>query len=551
MLEIVSQAKAVGFDLLIVLSGLGLFLFGINSVGEELKNIAGNRMKRIIDKYTTNPIKGIFVGVLVTALMQSSSATTALVISLVRSGLMTLGQAIGIFMGSNIGTTVTAILIGFNISKVAPYAIVIGAFMELFAKKQKTRNYAKIFIAFGTLFFGLELMGSGLKVLADMPVFAEFATTLSTNTFYALIFGIAMTMLIQSSSATIGILQTLYSQNVILLPAAIPIMFGANIGTTITAILSSLGGSKESKKTAVSHVSFNLFGTILFLLILPYFTTFVKMGSAYLGLNKLMEIAFAHFVFNISTTILLFPFIKYIEKFVNLIIKGTDETEYEVETVFEETIIQESPVMALGIALSGTLEMATNCQEIFKHTRCYIESGSQECYDTAQKHENVVNELNRKLSSYLVEISGHTLNEDNTVYLNFLIYSIKDLERIGDHLLNIDNHFRAIFEQNEKISEQGMDELTSLMNIIEKLLDDLHVVIESPNLYNVDLIYKMEDNINRIEKNARKAFIERLKEKIVMGDLVMALYVDILSDFERIGDYGFNIASRLKETVLT
>ena len=183
MLDIVSQARAVGFDILVVVSGLGLFLFGINSVGEELKNIAGNRMKRIIDKYTTNPLKGIFVGVVVTALMQSSSATTALVISLVRSGLMSLGQAIGIFMGSNIGTTVTAILIGFNISAIAPYAILVGAFVELFAKNQRARNISRLLIAFGALFFGLELMGGGLKVLADMPIFAEFATSLSSNTF--------------------------------------------------------------------------------------------------------------------------------------------------------------------------------------------------------------------------------------------------------------------------------------------------------------------------------------------------------------------------------
>lgn len=551
MLDIVSQARAVGFDFLVVVSGLGLFLFGINSVGEELKNIAGNRMKTIIDRYTTNPLKGIFVGIVVTALMQSSSATTALVISLVRSGLMSLGQAIGIFMGSNIGTTVTAILIGFNISKIAPYAILIGAFMELFAKNQKTRNVARLLIAFGALFFGLELMGNGLKVLADMPIFSIFAETLSTNTLYSLLLGIFMTMLIQSSSATIGILQTLYGQNVLTLGASIPILFGANIGTTITAILSSLGGSKEAKKTAVAHVSFNIFGTILFLAILPLFTSFVETASIFLGLNKLMQIAFAHFVFNISTTLLLFPFIKYMVKFVNLIIKGTDEQQYEVETVFEKTIIQESPVMALGIALNGTLEMAKNCQHIFDNTRCYIETASTTCYDNAQSHEDLVNELNRRLSNYLVEISGHTLNEDNTVYLNFLIYTTKDLERIGDHLLNINNHFKAIFEQNESISEQGVDELNTLMNVIERLLEDLYVVIEQPDIYHIDRLYKMEENINRIEKQARTAFIDRLKARVPMGTLVMALYVDILSDFERIGDYSFNIASRLKETILS
>ena len=551
MLEIVNQAKDVGFDFLIVMSGLGLFLFGINSVGEELKNIAGTRMKNIIDRYTTNPLKGILVGIVVTALMQSSSATTALVISLVRSGLMTLGQAIGISMGSNIGTTVTAILIGFNISKIAPYAIVIGAFMELFAQRQKTRNISRILIAFGALFFGLELMGSGLKVLADMPIFTQFATDLSSNTIYALFFGVVMTMIIQSSSATIGILQTLYGQNVLSLSASLPILFGANIGTTITAVLSSIGGTKESKKTAVAHITFNLFGSLLFLLILPIFTRFVQAGSAFLGLNKMMEIAFAHFSFNIVTTIILFPFIGQIVKFVNLIVKGEDEKEYVVETIFEKTIIQESPVMALGVAVNGVLEMTTNCQHIFDNTRAYIETGEESKYKKAQKHEDIVNELNRRLSQYLVDISGHTLNEDNTVYLNFLMYSIKDIERIGDHLLNIDNHFKSIYEVNENISSEGLEELTSIMNVTERMLNDLYTIVKSPDIYHVDRIYKLEQNMNRIEKQAKTAFIDRLKAREPMGNLVMALYVDILSDFERIGDYTYNVANRLKETVLS
>lgn len=551
MLEIVNQAKDVGFDFLIVMSGLGLFLFGINSVGEELKNIAGTRMKNIIDRYTTNPLKGILVGIVVTALMQSSSATTALVISLVRSGLMTLGQAIGIFMGSNIGTTVTAILIGFNISKIAPYAIVIGAFMELFAQRQKTRNISRILIAFGALFFGLELMGSGLKVLADMPIFTQFATDLSSNTIYALVFGVVMTMIIQSSSATIGILQTLYGQNVLSLSASLPILFGANIGTTITAVLSSIGGTKESKKTAVAHITFNLFGSFLFLLILPIFTRFVELVAATLGLNKMMEIAFAHFTFNIVTTVILFPFIGQIVKFVNLIVKGEDEKEYVVETIFEKTIIQESPVMALGVAVNGVLEMTTNCQHIFDNTRAYIETGEESKYKKAQKHEDIVNELNRRLSQYLVDISGHTLNEDNTVYLNFLMYSIKDIERIGDHLLNIDNHFKSIYEVNENISSEGLEELTSIMNVTERMLNDLYTIVKSPDIYHVDRIYKLEQNMNRIEKQAKTAFIDRLKAREPMGNLVMALYVDILSDFERIGDYTYNVANRLKETVLS
>lgn len=546
------QAQAVGFDILVVVAGLGLFLFGINSIGDELKNIAGSRLKTIIDRYTTNPFKGLLVGIVVTALVQSSSATTALVISLIRSGLMTFSQSLAVTMGANIGTTITAIMIGFNLSTIAPYAILIGAGIELFATKKKTKSYARLMIFFGILFFGLDLMGDGLKVLSKMPMFSEFALTLSHNKYYGLLLGIGMTLLIQSSSATIGILQTLYGQGALSLSASLPILLGNNIGTTITGVIAAVGGGTESKKTAFFHTLINVIGSVLFLAIMPLFTSIVEYVASVTHLNKMMEIAFAHFFFNLVTSLLLLPFLSLIEKMINTLFKGNGEDdEYAgIKTIFEKTVITESPVMALEIAHNGTLEMTENCIKIFEYTKDFIQNKNKEAYDLASHHEDLVNQLNRNLSEYLVDISGETLDADNGHYLNFMIYSIKDLERIGDHLMNANNHFASIFEQEEDLSNFGHEEIENILHQIEILLVDLYAALDEPNRYIVDRIYGTELEINKYEEYARYAFIDRLKDRVPMGSMSMALYVDILSDFERVGDYAYNIANRIKEYIL-
>ena len=551
MSVIIEQAQAVGFDLLIVIGGLGLFLFGMNSLGEELKSLAGSKLKTIIDKYTTSKYKGLIVGIVVTAIIQSSSATTALVISLIRSGIMTLNQALGVMMGANIGTTITAILIGFNLGDLAPYILLFGAFLELLSNKKRTKNIARLLVSFGMLFFGLELMGDGLKVLADMPVFTEFAISLSHNKFLGVLIGIGMTMVIQSSSATVGILQTIYAQGALSLDAALPILLGDNIGTTITAVLASIGGTIQAKKAAYALVLMKTVGTIVFLLFLPVYSYSVSTISAALELNLMMELAFAHFFFNVVNTALLFPFINQIEKAVNFIFrnKETDE-EVEIETIFELSVIKESPAMALGIAHNATVEMANNCKSIFKYTEKFINEKDMAHYDKALEHEELVNQLNQKASDYLVEISTEHTADTSGYYLNYLIYTIKDLERIGDHLMNVNNHFVSIYENKEDLSEDGKIDLEVLLRQIDIILSDLCGVIEEPSRYLVDRIFGVEDEINALEKEARIAFIGRLKNRVPMGTVGMALYVDILSDLERVGDYSCNISKRIQETVL-
>lgn len=552
MTDIIEQARLVGFDLMIVVAGLGLFLFGINAIGDELKVIAGSRLKVIIDKYTTNKFKGFIVGIVVTALIQSSSATTALVISLIRSGIMTFTQSLAVMMGANIGTTITAIMIGFNLGDIAPYAILVGAFIELFANNKRTVSYARLLIYFGILFFGLDLMGSGLKVLSQMPVFTEFAILLSDNKYLGVLLGIVMTMIIQSSSASIGILQTLYAQGALSLNASLPMLLGSNIGTTITAVLAAIGGGIESKKAAFFFVLTNVIGTVIFVALLPFYTAGVESVTIALGLNKMMELAFAHFIFNFITALLLFPFLRQLEALINKLFYKQEAAEavVGVQTIFDKSIISESPALALDIAHNGTIEMVQYCNKVFINTKRYIETNDLKAFEKADGYEELINELNGKLSHYLVDISSNILDVKQGHQLNFLIYSIKDLERIGDHLMSINDHFTSIFEQGETLSEEGDLEIQELLRLTEQLLKDLNALIEHPSRYLVDKIYGIEDEINRTEEDARYAFINRLKQRVPIGSMTMALYVDILSDFERVGDYGDNIASRVQEMIL-
>lgn len=551
MSDIISQAQAVGFDIVIVIAGLGLFLYGINAIGDELKLIAGTRLKTIIDKYTTNRFKGFLVGIVVTALIQSSSATTTLVISLIRSNLMSFSQGMAVAMGSNIGTTITAIMIGFNLSAFAPYAILGGAFFELFATDKKNKSYARLLIFFGILFFGLDLMGDGLSVLTEMKIFTDFAILLSDNMIYGVILGTVMTIIIQSSSASIGIVQTLYGQGALTLGASLPILLGSNIGTTITAVLASIGGGKEAKKTSFFHTLVNVIGAVLFMIFMPLFTNVVSYFAAALGLNNMMEIAFAHFFFNFVTAIILFPFLNYLEVFINKIYAGTadEANELGIKTVFEKSIIPESPVLGLEVAHKGTLEMTEYCNKIFAYTKSFIKTKDEKAFEKADEYEQLVNQLNHKISNYLVEVSSYNLDDDNNQYLNDLIYSVKDLERIGDHLMNVNRHFISIFEQEEDLSEEAKIELNELMGLIEELLNDLVEVLKEPSRYLVDRIYGIEFQINKVEEEARNAFINRLKDRVPMGSMSMALYVDILSDFERVGDYTVSIVERAQNSL--
>lgn len=545
MQEFISQAQAVNFDALKVFAGLGIFLFGIKTMGDMLKLLAGSGMKSLIDKYTTNPVKAVFVGAATTALIQSSSGTTALTISLVRSGLMSLKQAIGIIMGANIGTTITAILIGFNLTAYAPYFLVVGAFMNMFAKKPKTEHIATLIFAFGCLFFGLDVMGSALKVLADMPLFHSLATELSHNKFSGVLLGSSMTLLIQSSSATIGILQSLYNDGLITLQGTLPILFGDNIGTTITAILASVGGSIAAKRAASAHVLFNVIGTSFFLAIFPFFLGYVQWGANILHLNSKMQIAFAHSSFNIFTTICLLPCIGIIAMIVSKLWKEkAEDDDFTPTVVLDRGIISESPNVALQISQKAAIEMAYVCSKMTKYTKEYVVTKDYKLVEKIEGYEEVVNDLNERISAYLTEISSYPLADADNQMLNDLFYTLKDLERIGDHCINILESFTEIYDAKQALTPPALADMLEMFDVCEGVMDNVISLLDGYSLEYAKNIGEKEEVLDNLERNARISYINRVKNKEKMDPLPVTLYVDILSDLERIGDLAYNISSR-------
>ncbi|MFV0425245.1 MAG: Na/Pi cotransporter family protein [Bacilli bacterium] len=547
MNEFISQAQDVGFDITTVLSGLAIFLFGIKTMGDSLKVVAGSRMKAIIDKSTNTPVKGVFVGALVTGLLQSSSGTTALAISLVRAGLMNLRQAVGIIMGANIGTTITAILIGFKISKYSPYILIVGAILLMFTRKTKSHNISLLIFSFGALFFGLDLMGSGLKVLADMPLFKEFAVSLAHNKILGLLLGSAMTILIQSSSATIGILQSLYSDGLISLEGALPILFGDNIGTTITAVLASIGGSVASRRAAAAHVTFNVTGTIIFIIIFPLFYSLVVKAADIFDLNPAMQIAFAHATFNVSTTVLLLPFIGVIVWFVTKLIKDEADDENLERITLDEKLLEISPKDAVTAAYANAIEMVNLCKKMSIRTKKYIFNRDFKSRDKVVIYEEVLNDYNKNISNYLIKIGEAELDEFYTGLQTALIYSTKDLERIGDHFTNLINHFDELFNVKESLTPYAKDEVDKIFEKIDILIDKLAILLETYDEEIVNEIISLEDQVDILNDEAKDGFVHRYKKGMLSGEISATLYIDILSDLERIGDHCENIALRVKK----
>ncbi len=354
------QAMLFGF-----LGGLGLFLFSIKYMGDGLQMSAGDRLRDILDKYTTSPFLGVLVGILVTALIQSSSGTSVITIGLIAAGLLTLRQGIGIIMGANIGTTITSFIIGFNITQYSLPILFLGAFCLFFIKNEKVNNFGRIAFGFGGIFYALTLMSDAMYPLRYLPQFKVLMINLSKNPILGIGIGTFLTMAVQASSATISILQSIYNDNLIQLHAALPVLFGDNIGTTITAIIAVLGSSVAAKRMAAAHVMFNVIGTIIFTILLVPFTMYVGTMSKVLGLNPKMSIAFAHGSFNVATTILLFPFIGFLEKLVTKLIRESNEEKEEKINPLDLGLIN-TPAIALS---QVKLEMFKKCCILFPFKR--------------------------------------------------------------------------------------------------------------------------------------------------------------------------------------
>lgn len=528
-----------------IAGGLGIFLYGINLMGDSLKALAGSKLKIIIEKTTNTPIKGIFVGIIITGLIQSSSGTTALTVGLVRAGLMTLPQAIGIILGANIGTTVTSLLLGLPIKEYALPIMAVGSFLIFFINSKKYKQFGGVVLGFGMLFFGLDIMGSALKGLADLPAFYNALQAVGDIPVLGVFVGAATTAIIQSSSATIGILQELYTTGAIPLMGAVAIVFGDNIGTTVTAVFASIGGSTAAKRTALAHVLFNVIGSFVFLLlIVPYTALIQLLEDRFIDItnanNMKLTISFAHMGFNVLNTIVFFFLIKQLVWMVTKLIKGEENNiEVDVDSLLDE-LIEESPILALASAKLVVFNMGKITKQMFEGVVEYSFENKKKVLENGEQIEEMLDTIDQKVHDYLVKIVQFGLDEDSSQLQASYVDTIRDFERIGDHCTNLFEFFEHRYENKIVLSKAAHDELTRLYEVV---LETITLTLEAFDTQDKEIAHKVmerEDIIDALVIRNRKRHIKRLNDP-ASEETVDGFYVDILSNIERIGDHCNNI----------
>lgn len=529
------------------IGGLGVFLFGIKYMGDGLQSAAGDRLRSILDKFTTNPFMGVLTGIIVTVLIQSSSGTTALTVGLVSAGFMTLRQAIGVIMGANIGTTVTAFIIGIDIGEYALPIIAVGAMLLFFFKNYKITSLGQVIFGFGALFFGLELMSGGMKPLRSLEAFQDLTVSMSNEPMLGLVIGTIFTVIVQSSSATIGILQELFSQDTLTLQAALPVLFGDNIGTTITAVIAAIGATISARRAAAVHVIFNLIGALIFLLLLVPYTSLISYFQSSLNLNPEMTIAFAHGTFNIVNTLIQFPFIFALAWIVTKIIPGEDDIIDTKPQHLNPMFIEHSPSIALGQAKEEMRRMGEFSTAGLTEAYAYFETNDKKHADNALQYEQGINNLDRNITGYLVAISSKSLSNKEREEFSDLADWVRNIERIGDHMENIVELVDYKINKKVKLSDDACTDLKEMYDLTTSTLNTAYQAIFENNLELARTVLTKEDEIDKMERILRKKHIKRLNEGLSSGDEGI-VFVDIISNLERIGDHASNLAEALINT---
>lgn len=519
-----------------VLGGLGLFLYGMNLMGTGLQKAAGDKLKKLIEILTHNRFTGVLVGTGVTMIIQSSSATTVMVIGFVNAGLMTLNQAVGVIMGANLGTTITAQLIAFKLTDIAPIVVAVGVGIWIFSSKKKHKEIAEILIGFGILFIGMDFMGSHLKPLSESKAFNDILLSLN-NPFLGILVGFALTTIVQSSSASIGLLLALSTQGFISIDMALPILFGDNIGTTTTALLSSIGANKTAKRAAIMHFLFNLVGTILFMLVLQYP---IKELVRYLSPTDIeRQIANAHTLFNLTNLMVQFPFAGLLVKAAIKIVPGRVEDISGLK--YLDTRIIETPSIAVGQAYKEVFRMSkiaennliTAAEAFFKKDEKLIRKVFEE--------EKVINQLENDITRYLVELSNAPLTDEQHSTINMLFNAINDIERVGDHADNLAELAQYAVDNNLKFTDRAIEELQIMFN---KVTYTYRIAIEAFQTRNLETASKVkvyEEEIDLMERQYRANHIDRLNKQSCHPASGI-VFLDIISNLERVSDHSSNIA---------
>lgn len=541
--------------LFMVLGGLGLFLYGIKQMSNGLQTIAGDRMRIILEKGTKTPIRGVFTGIIVTGLIQSSSGTTVLTVGLVNSGLLTLRQAIGVIMGANIGTTVTAYLIGFRLADYALPIVFLGVMLLCFSKKQKVSILGQSILGFGLLFYGMDIMGKGLQPLAYTQAFNDLMATVDQNALIGVGIGAMLTAVVQSSAATIGILQELAYQNVITYSQAVPILFGDNIGTTLTALLAGIGAGVAAKRASTVHFMFNVLGTIIFLplFLIGVFPWLVETvtdviffaAGGWDALNVKMQLAQTHGVFNIFNTCIQLPFVGVLAALVTRLIPDHSENDVVAEIskpkYLEPRLLNNTPV-ALANASREVLHMGNFAGESLSNAANYFFFRHADDKVQALNLENAVDNLEQAITDYVVKA---TYNRDISESLSdrsfMLLQVVGDLERIGDHAENLVELADYCNENHIGISKEAMDSVKEMVANVQKAFSDSLLALKTNNAEVARSVIELDDVIDGMERDLRRGHINRLNEGRCSAG-AGAVYLDVLSNLERIGDHAVNIA---------
>lgn len=523
-----------------LIGGLGLFIYGMNLMGDGLQNVAGERVKVFFEKVTSNPIKGVLTGVVVTGVIQSSSATTVMVVGFVNAGLMTLTQAAGVIMGANIGTTVTGQLVAFNVTAGAPLFVGVGTAIVLFAKKKKTKEIGNIILGFGILFMGMEIMKEAMAPLGQSEAFKSLALSLSHNVFLGIVVGMGMTAIVQSSSATIGILIALSSNGVLPLSAALPILFGDNIGTCVTALLASIGASKNARKAALFHLTFNVIGTVIFAFILVPLTPFVRIITNLTPGDVGRQIANAHTLFNLINTFIQIWFIKYIVAFVNKMIPGSDPYEKMAPKYIDERLL-ENPTIAINQTIKEVVRMANKAKENLQLSIDAFEKNDLELVSKVYENEKLINILNKSITTYLVKLNNLKLSDKQLNLVGSMFHVVNDIERIGDHAENIIDLTSEKIEKRIQFSDDAAYDIKHLFNYTLDSLTRTIEGFESNDVERSQSVMYIEEKIDNLEEQLRETNIKRLNKGTCNAN-ASAIFLDIINNFERVGDHCTNIA---------
>lgn len=523
-----------------LLGGLGLFLFGMNYMSAGLNQIAGNKMKDLLEKLTRNRFKGFLLGVLVTAVIQSSSATTVMLMGFLNAGIMDLAQATGVIIGANIGTTVTAVLIAIDVSAIAPICIVIGAGMSLFSKKQKQKYIGQIILGFGILFFGLKYMSGeeAMGVLKTSVAFQKFMAS-ANNPFLGIVIGVLICSVLQSSSAAIGVLQVLAFNGVVPIDIAVYLIIGINVGSATPLFLSSIGAKTNAKRAAFVYFLFNLI--LVLLTPLATFDPFINWLTG-LSSNGSVQVAACHILFKIVTALVLLPFVKYIVKLSEIIIKPK-EHESALRFTYIDKKIHPNPTITV-------LQITSEVERMAKIVRKNLVLSCEDFLHSTMEHEReikdneeLINWLNHNISDFMVTVSSNNMTGDTSEYIGKLFHVITDLERIGDHALNILEKHELVLSEQLDFTEDGKKEIETIY------LKDLELFDRSLGAFlNEKLpddeerqLHFIEDTIDSLTLQAQDNHVQRLREK-KCHTASGVVFTKFLQDLERIGDHSYNIA---------